>query len=403
MLAVTSEQLLDAMPDAVVAVGTDGRIVVVNRQAETLSGYRREELVGMPVEQLVPDALRERHELHRAAYERSPVVRAMGGHLDIRLRRRDGSELPADIALSPLATEQGVLIVASIRDITERKLAEAELLQAQERFRLVVEGIHDHAVFMLDRDGNVSTWSPAAARLNGYEADEVLGRHFSIFYPRRAADAGEPERELAEATSAGRYEGQGWRVRKDGSRYWADIAVAPIEGRAGELVGFAKITRDVTQRKRDDDRLRAVLDVAQATLEGRDERELLQLVSGQARALMESDLGLVLLAEPDERSLVVAAADGAPAAAVRGTEVPLTGSPVSAVLATGEALLLDDATPALPGADKEPRVTVGLGSRPHGRCRQRTAPPGRSRASASPLPSVRQWNNRGRSCRSLSQ
>src|SRR5262249_38948763 len=117
----------------------------------------------------------------------------------------DGSEFPADIALSPMPTDAGPLVVASVRDITERKRAEAELLQAQERFRLVVEGVRDHGVFMLDRDGHVSSWSPAAARISGYQADEIIGRHFSVFYPEEAVAAGRPERELAEAVARGRY------------------------------------------------------------------------------------------------------------------------------------------------------------------------------------------------------
>ncbi|HXM55348.1 MAG TPA: PAS domain S-box protein [Candidatus Dormibacteraeota bacterium] len=363
-LAGISEQLLEAMPDAVVICGADGRILVVNRQVELLSGYSRDELIGLSIEELVPEAMRSRHAVHRAAYQRAPVVRSMSSHLDIRFRRRDGSEFPADIALSPLSTAGGPLVVASVRDITERKLAEAELLQAQERFRLVVEGVRDHAIFMLDRDGRISTWSPAAARINGYEPGEVVGRHFSIFYPPTALAAGEPERELAEARAAGRFVGQGWRVRKDGTRYWADVGVAPILDRAGELVGFAKITRDVTERKRQDDRLRAVLDVAQATLEGRAEPQLLRLVAERARALVEADLGLVAFADPAQRSLVVAAADGAvTGAGEEGGQLPVTDSGTAAVLASGEAVALDDASSTLPGAGPAVMARLGSGAR----------------------------------------
>jgi PAS domain S-box-containing protein len=349
-LAGISEQLLEAVPDAVVVCGADGSIVVVNGRAEALSGYTREELTGMPVERLVPEALRSRHEAHRVDYQRAPALRSMGSHLDIRFRRKDGTEFSADVALSPLTTDHGTLVVASVRDITERKLAEAELLQAQERFRLVVEGVRDHAVFMLDRDGLVSTWSPAAAGLNGYQADEIIGRHFSIFYLPSAVEAGEPERELAEASAAGRFDCQGWRVRKDGSRYWADVSTAPILDRAGGLMGFAKITRDITERKRQDDRLRAVLDVAQATLEGRGEPELLHLVAERARALVEADLGLVGLADPAGRWLLVAAADGARAEAMAGVQLSFAG----------RTDVLDDASDVLPGAG--PAAVVRLGS-----------------------------------------
>jgi len=147
--ADVSEQLLEALADAIVIVGMDGTVVGVNRQAELLSGYSRQELVGLAVDELVPGELRSGHVAHRTAYQRDPAVRSMGMHLDIRFRRRDGSQFPADIALSPVMTEQGVLVVASVRDVTERKRVEAELLQAQERFRLVVEGVrglrHLHA------------------------------------------------------------------------------------------------------------------------------------------------------------------------------------------------------------------------------------------------------------------
>jgi PAS domain S-box-containing protein len=336
--ADAAEQLLEAMPDAIVMVGADGRVARVNRQAELLSGYSREELVGLAAEELVPDAHRSGHAAHRAAYQRRPSVRSMGSNLAIRFRRKDGSEFPADIALSPVMTDQGVLVLASVRDVTERKRVEAELLQAEERFRLVVESINDYAIFMLDPGGLVSTWSPGAARLKGYEAADIVGRHFSVFYPAADIDAGKPARELAEAVATGRYQEEGWRVRKDGSRFWASVVITAVRDRAGELLGFAKITRDVTERKRQDDRLQAVADIAQATLEGIGEDELLTLIARRARALAESDLALVALLDPDRETMTVAAADGPRAAAVAGGRLPLDGAgpSLSIRLASGE-------------------------------------------------------------------
>jgi PAS domain S-box-containing protein len=160
-LADASEQQLEALPDAIVMVGMDGRVVRVNRQAALLSGYTGDEPVGMPVEELVPEAMRSGHVAHRTGYQRDPTVRSMGTHLDIRFRGKDGAEFPADIALSPVTTEQGVLVVAAVRDITERKRVEADLLHAEERFRLVVEGIRDYAIFMLDPEGRVRAGAPA--------------------------------------------------------------------------------------------------------------------------------------------------------------------------------------------------------------------------------------------------
>jgi PAS domain S-box-containing protein len=365
-----SEQLLEAMPDAVVVVDASGRVVRVNRQAESLSGYTRDELIGMAVEELVPEALRASHVASRADYQREPAVRSMGRHLDIRFRRRDGSEFLADVALSPVSTEQGPLVVASVRDITERRQAEEDLLRAQESFRLVVEGIRDYAIFMLDRDGRIRTWSPAAARINGYTADEIVGRHFSVFHTSEEVAAGKPARELAVAAESGRFGEEGWRVRRDGSRFWAIVAITAIRDPAGKLLGFAKITRDVTERKRQDDRLRAVLEVAQAALEGHGEAELLRLIARRARALVGSTLSMVSLLEPGEgETLTIAAADGQGADGVVGRRYPVAGSLTARVLATRRPVVVEDAAAVVPdlaaivaGGDVGPALVVLLAS-----------------------------------------
>ena len=357
------------MPDAIVIVGTDGRVVRVNRQAEVVSGYSRAELVGMLVEELVPDALRAAHAAHRGAYLRQPRVRSMGAHLDIRFRRKDGSHFPVDIALSPLATDQDMLVVASVRDITERKQAEEELLQAQESLRLVVEGVLDYAIFMLDPEGCVRTWSLGATHLTGHAADEILGQHFSSFYTRADVDAGKPARQLATAAEAGRYEEDSWRIRKDGSRFWANMVLDAIRDQPGKLLGFVMVTRDVTERKRQDDRLRAALEVAQAALEGGGEDRLFPLIAQRARALAESALGVVLLVDSDGQTVTVAAADGRRAEGILGRQFPLAGSVAEKVLASGRSVILDQ-RPAASGArasvlaasDAGPSVTLRLAS-----------------------------------------
>ena len=251
-----SEQLLEAMPDAVVVVDAGGRVVRVNGRAEALSGCSRDELLGMAVDELAPVGLRQAHVAHRTAYQLHPTVRTMGTHLEIRFRRRDGSEFPADIALSPVVTDRGVHVVASVRDVTERKRVEEELLRAQESFRLVVEGVRDHAIFMLDPSGRIRSWSPAATRLKGYAADEIIGQHFSVFYTPRDRAAGKPARGLSIAGETGRFEEEGWRVRKDGSHFWANVVITRLNDETGRLLGFAKVTRDLTERRRAEDALR---------------------------------------------------------------------------------------------------------------------------------------------------
>jgi PAS domain S-box-containing protein len=319
-----SEQLLEAMPDAIVVVDGTGRIVRVNRRAESLSGYSRDELVGMAVDELVPDLLRGAHAAHRADYMRAPAVRFMGTHLDIRFRRRDGTVFPADIALSPVVTRQGVQVVAAVRDITDRKREEEELAVALESFRLVVESVRDYAIFMLEPDGRIRSWSPGAARLNGYAAHEIVGRHFSVFYPPEDVEAGKPGRELAGASEMGRYEEDGWRVRKDGSRFWANVVVTAVRDGTGRLLGFAKIARDITERKRQDDRLRAVVEVAQAALEGEPEGELLRLIAQRARTLVDSaTITVALFDAAGEAPAVAGSLAGAGAGAGPTRTVPL--------------------------------------------------------------------------------
>ena len=365
----TFEQFLEAVPDGIVIAAADGRIVFANKQTLALSGYSRDELLGTPVEQLVPEGLRPLHSQHRTAYQDKPAVRPMGTHLDIRLRRKDGSEFPADIALSPVTTDGAHLFVASVRDISEQKRAEADLRQAQERFRLVVEGIQDYAIFTLDPEGKVTSWSPGAERIKGYSAEEILGRDFSVFYPPEDVAADKPAGHLAQAREQGRSEDEGWRIRKDGSHFWASVTVTALFDPAGELVGFAKITRDVTERKRQDDRLRALLEVADSILEGGDDESGLRLVARHARALVEADLAAIAIIDADGGQFVVRTADGDRAAAIQGLRIPSGGTLMGHVAATGRPAFLTGAPsevpfpkPMLDAAQAGPALMVPLAS-----------------------------------------
>ena len=142
-----------------------------------------------------------------------------------------------------------------VRDITERKQAEAALRRSEERFRLLVEGARDYAIFMLDPEGRVATWNSGAERIKGYRAEEILGQHFSMFYPQESIDRGKPQHELEVAAGEGRFEDEGWRIRKDGSRFWANVIITALRGKDGRLIGFSKVTRDFTDRKRAEESL----------------------------------------------------------------------------------------------------------------------------------------------------
>ena len=165
--------------------------------------------------------------------------------------RKDGSRFWAHVVIDPIYDEHGTLLgYAKItRDVTERRKAEEALRESEQRFRLLVQGVTDYAIYMLSPEGVVTNWNVGAERIKGYSYNEIVGQHFSRFYTDEDRLAGVPVRALGMAAEAGRYESEGWRVRKDGTRFWAHVVVDAVHDEGGELLGFAKITRDLTEKK----------------------------------------------------------------------------------------------------------------------------------------------------------
>jgi PAS domain S-box-containing protein len=172
--------------------------------------------------------------------------------------RKDGSTFWASVTIAAVRDPNGKLLGFGnvTRDLTERRRAEIALCRSEDRFHLMAEAVHDYAIFMLDTEGNVSTWNTGAERIKGYKASEIIGRHFSCFYPEEEVRAGKPSRELVDAVQQGRFEEEGWRRRKDGSMFWANVVITPVKNEFNKLIGFAKVTRDVTDRMQKERALR---------------------------------------------------------------------------------------------------------------------------------------------------
>jgi PAS domain S-box-containing protein len=247
--------LLEAAPDAMIVVNQAGEIVLLNLQAEKQFGYYRDELLGHQVKNIIPEGFAERLITDGTRTAAEAVAQQIGTGIELSGRRKDGSEFPIEIMLSPLENAEGILVTAAIRNISGRKTAEEALRQSEERLRLVVSNVTDYAILMLDLDGRVVSWNEGAEKIKGYRAEEIIGQHFSCFYPAEEITNGKPAFELARATRNGRSEDEGWRVRKDGSRFYANVVVTALYDETGLLRGFGKITRDITERKKSEEHL----------------------------------------------------------------------------------------------------------------------------------------------------
>jgi len=247
---ITIRTLLESLAEGVVIIDNSGTILLANSYAGELFGYPEKDLIGRPHAVLVPERLRKVHDEHVAHYFAEPKIRPMGVQLDLIGCRRDGSEFPLEISLSYLETINGVLVLAFISDITLRKEIETRLRASEDLFRIQVESVMDYAIFTLDLQGNVLNWNMGAERLKGYRSEEIIGKHFSCFYKEKDRTADAPEDELKKAVDKGRFEEECWRVRKDGSGFWADTVITPLYDDSRNLWGFSTVTHDITERKK---------------------------------------------------------------------------------------------------------------------------------------------------------
>lgn len=308
--------LVEAVTDyAIYLLDPNGIVSSWNRGAQRFKGYTAEEILGSHFSRFYTEGDRQ-----AGLPERALRVATTEGRFESEgwRQRKDGSTFWASVVIDAIYGPNGeILGFAKItRDLTERKQAENALRQSEERFRMLVQSVTDYAIYMLDRDGIVSNWNQGAERIKGYRPEEIIGRHFSLFYTQEDRARGEPAKALETAMREGRFEKEAWRVRKDGSRFWANVVIDPIKGDDGEIIGFAKITRDMTERRKSE---QALEEARQALLQSQKIEAIGQLTGGVAHdfnnllAAILGSLELIRKQGPNERveALVDTAIQGA--------------------------------------------------------------------------------------------
>jgi PAS domain S-box-containing protein len=323
--------IVESSIDAVIAKDLNGIITSWNAAAERMFGYSADEIVGRPITLIIPPGHQNEEEQILSKIRRGERVE----HFETQRLRKDGGLVDISVTVSPIRDSHGRIIGASkvARDITGRKQIENELRESEERFRLLVEGVHEYAIILLDAEGTVVSWNAGAERLKGYKSGEIIGRSFSVFYPPEDVAAGKPVMELKAALEQGRWEDEGWRVRADGTRFWANVLITALKDSAGNLRGFSKLTRDITDRKQAEEALfkagalqRAIFYSANFSSIATDARGIIQIFNVGAERML-----------------------GYTAAEVMNKITPADISDPAEVIARARALSLELATPITPG------------------------------------------------------
>ena len=270
--------VVETSPDPFVAVDDSGCVIAWNAAAEILFGWSRQQVVGRPLAAVLvaPAELTDpRDGLTRVSPSRFADL--LGVPVEMVVVDRFNKALTLELVVGRVILDGSPSFYAFLRDASARRLAEAELRTNEERLRWLVDGAPEYGIFMLDPDGYIVTWNVGAQRIKGYTEQEALGQHFSIFYTTEARTSGHPQYELTVARATGRYEEEAWRVRKDGSLFWANVVITALRDKDGALRGFSKVTRDLSERQRADLALRASEERLQLLVDGAPEYGIFML------------------------------------------------------------------------------------------------------------------------------
>lgn len=283
--------LIETTPSLVVLTDRAGRILLFNRACEALTGYNREHVVGRTISELFLAPAWRKQEAHRVANLESPEVREPR---EVPWVTRSGRERWIEWRSTPLrlSGRNEATVLSMGNDVTLRRQTETALRASEAQLRLMIDSVTDYAIFQLDHKGLVTSWNSGAERLKGYAAKEIIGRHFSCLYPAKEKTARVPERVLRSALRQGRYEGEGWRVNKDGSRFWASVTISPLRNGEAKQGGFVKVTRDITNRmlmeqalRETKEKLQTIFDAAPLAILGLDRQGRITSWNSGARRL----------------------------------------------------------------------------------------------------------------------
>jgi PAS domain S-box-containing protein len=236
--------------DAIIVMKSNGTIAEWNDRAAEMFGWSRDDAVGRKLaEVIIPERYREAHVRGLKLFLETGEAKVLGKRIELSGLRKSGEEFPVELSISVADHDGDVVFVGGLRDITAQVDA-LEAVQARERqFELLVRSVKDYAIYMIDPQGRVISWNKGAQNIKGYSAEEIIGDNFSRFYTEEDQQSDLPARTLERAAAEGSFEGDGWRVRKDGSHFWANVVIDAVHDANGKLIGFAKVTRDITEKR----------------------------------------------------------------------------------------------------------------------------------------------------------
>lgn len=260
--------IVDSGAEGILTIDERGFVQTFNRAAEQMFGYPSPEVIGRNVSMLMPARFRgdPAHDVMNFNPDRDS--RIVGLRREVTGLRADGKEFPMSLSINVIDAEGQRRFVGVVSDISERRAAEQALRDSEERFRLMVSSVSDHAIIRLDPEGHVSTWNEGAQRIKGYKADEIIGQHFACFYTPEDLAAGKPAHALQIAADKGQFADENWRLRKGGERFWASVVITALRDPGGKLVGFVKVVRDLSERRSAEEAIAEANRFRQSILDG---------------------------------------------------------------------------------------------------------------------------------------